>query len=172
MYWDANKDMIVDLLAPEDSEEIGKDEDLGGFVFHMDTVRNDVKRPQRGLITQEVSPHSDDSVSTLRSKDGTVRHTVIQQQPSPIQSSSGTVLSTNRSLTSESYATLDSRITSLASQVLAQQQNNTLQFDAIMKAIDTMNHNFSRNDQSTAVSTSTVRGIPSQQDNGTSDNRS
>ena len=48
MYWDANKLMIVDLLAPEDSEEIGKDEDLGGFVFDMDTVRNDVKQPQQG----------------------------------------------------------------------------------------------------------------------------
>ena len=173
MVWDEKRKMVIDLVAPEDSAHIEEEENLAGFIFDIEAVKDAEKRPSTD-IPVGISPHADnDSVSTLRSRDGTARHTQHQpQRPSSRTPSSATVSSQNTSLSNSSYATLDSRITSLASQVQAQQNNNALQFNAIMNALTQLtNSQPKRPDQATDSSASNVRGNPSLND-GTSDDRS
>ena len=67
MLWDDSKKMIVDTSVPDESEEIEEEENLMGFEFSA-TVEEELQRnmPMFG-------PNDEDSVSTLKSKDATVR---------------------------------------------------------------------------------------------------
>ena len=147
MVWDASKEMVIDLLTPEDSEHIEADENLNGFEFDIAAVMEAETRPTRNVV----SPHDDDSVSTLRSRDGTVRKNQPHSARTPAVASSDA--SQGTSLTNDSYNTLDSRISSLASQVLAQQNHNANQFNAIMEALNNL-HKANQNDLSVGNSNS------------------
>ena len=70
MIWDEEKQMIIDTMAPDETEEIETEENLLGFVFDMGgTDEQLITRPSNPTF----QPHDEDSVSTLRSNDNTIR---------------------------------------------------------------------------------------------------
>ena len=68
MEWNENKQMIVDTMAPYESDYIQEDENLQGFLFDMNQITAEVIA-ERPTITQ-FDPHKDDNtVSTLKTND-------------------------------------------------------------------------------------------------------
>ena len=57
--------MIVDLLAPEDNEEIGAEENLSGFCFDMEVITAAETRSTQIAPLQGINPQDDDLISTL-----------------------------------------------------------------------------------------------------------
>ena len=147
MVWDDEKQMIVDLLAPEDNEEIGTEENLSGFYFEIEAVTAAEIRPNQILPIQGINPQDDDSVSTLRSRYVTNRVTRTPMLAAPINSSS-LVTSQGTTLTNKTMAMLDSRIISLASQVVANQNNTANQLNVIMTALNNLTNQTNSNDPS------------------------
>ena len=147
MVWNEAQQMIIDQLAPDETMHIAKEEELSGFVFELDGLRNLQERPAPDI--SNVHPYDDDSVSTLHTNDRTVLTTATKfqtattdsnnTQPSshftPIIHDHQTVNSHSTDLTTESFQQLDSRITGLASRMIAHQNNNKNQFNAIMTSL-------------------------------------
>ena len=147
MTWDEDKQMIVDLLAPEHTTEFGADENLSGFVFDMEAVTNETVRPIQNTV-QDINPQDDDSVSTFRTYDVPSRAPNQTQLAAHRINSSSSVNSNNTMITTETLATMDSRITALASQVVANQNNNSIQFNAIMNALNNLSNHSNGNNPS------------------------
>ena len=162
MVWDTKSQMIIDTAAGNETEDIAEEEHLVGFEFSA-AVEATLER----VTEKQFAPHDDDSVSTLRSADGTVKgignnrsvaqggtstitphtenttpvNTVIPQEDTQSEASGATTL------TMESFNLLDSRITGLTSQLVAETNRNKQQFEAIMAALATL-QTTQKNDQS------------------------
>ena len=139
MKWDDTKQMIVDTMAPNETEEIESEENLVGFYFDMTGMNDPITRPSAPTF----QPHENDSVSTLKSNDRTTLTTATSikkashTNPIPTHTlpSSNVSISQQTVMTVESYQHLDSRITGLASQLIAQQKKSNSQFESIMQSL-------------------------------------
>ena len=85
MEWNKEKKMIIDTLAPDETENIEEEENLVGFVF--DFGKTGIRRPDRTESTQNLPipnfpPHDDDSISTLHPLDRTTLTTATHTQSS------------------------------------------------------------------------------------------
>ena len=139
MKWNEEKQMIIGTMSPHDTEKIQAEENLLGFFFDMGEMED---QPTTRPISN-FQPHDEDSISTLKSNDKTVRSVAASRnQPTTINSSKSplpsTIPSSNDSvnqgsvMTMESYQQLDTRITGLSSQLVAHQHKNNAQFESIM----------------------------------------
>ena len=163
MEWDDHKKMIIDTSAPEESAEIEDEENLMGFEFSA-TAEEELKRNMPTF-----GPNDEDSVSTLKSKDATIRSewrattqsvsATTTQQSSTInlahsqnsQDDSMSLLSAGTTVTMESIHMLEGKISGLTTQLLEEKQRSSQQFNLIMQALQNMN-NVQQNDQSQNIS--------------------
>ena len=165
MVWDEKRRMIIDTAAGHETEEIEEDENLVGFEFSAEAAES-LERP----VVKTFAPHDDDSISTLRSADGTTKGIGSSRLPAvsiqtPATSNSNdnqhsndanddqqSIATASTSLTMESFNILDSRITGLSSQLIAETRRNKAQFEEIMRALSSLTHT-SKNDQPSSTST-------------------
>jgi len=145
MMWDVDKQMILDTETEEDTGSIGNGEQLVGFEFSS-KITEELERPTQHDRTH--MPEDSDSVSTLRDFLGrstgqttankksqitgqTQLQTTTQAATPPTthynnfqtQDTSSSTSDTT-TLTSDSYARLDHRLTGLAEQMAIQQHNH------------------------------------------------
>ena len=73
MEWNEAQQMIIDLNAP-----ISQEEELGGFVFDLDSLRKLQERPKP--TPTPFLPHDEDSVSTLQTNDRTIMSTATNSR--------------------------------------------------------------------------------------------
>ena len=147
MRWDSEKQMVVDDELDLETEHLDDDEDLIGFEFDK-VALEELQRP-----TKFPMPHDDDSVSTLCSPTTKINRSDNNTDTNPTPSISATDTSSSLSnLTTEQEAikTLDSRLTGLASQLVAQQNKQNNQFNQLLKAFQQHTSNSSNEDASSS----------------------
>ena len=132
MFWDHEKQMIVDRNCEVETEDFEDDEQLVGFVFDTQ-VMEELQRPNQRIVM----PSDNDSVSTFRPQ-GAQRST--GRESSNHQSQNDTMSKDVSSVTSTSthvseINALESKLASLTSQVLANQQQQDQKYNEIIKAI-------------------------------------
>ena len=138
MLWDLEKGMIVDTSVPKETEEIQEEEKLMGFEFSV-AAEEELKRD-----LPKFAPHDEDSVSTLKSKDATVRTTrQFMSPPSATATSIATsshanakssqddtisLMSSGTTVTMESFQQLEGKLSGLATQRLQEATEFTHHF--------------------------------------------
>ena len=153
MRWDEAKKCAVDSRYNESSEFL-KEEELPGFVFEQEALA-ELNR----AVDRIAMPNESDSVSTFRQqKDPTKNINQQRNPPSAASNESNRASSTasiGTSLTNESYATLDSRISGLASQMMTNQSKTDQQmkkqqdqFNIILEKLQSLEQNNSNNSTS------------------------
>ena len=124
MYWDEERRCAVDRNNNETSEFQG-DEELPGFSFDKEAL-DELNRE----VDRKVMPEDSDSISTFRQAKTPAKET-SRISNVPLASGSGSrsvsAASIGTSLTNKSYATLDSRISGLASQMQSNQSKTEKQ---------------------------------------------
>ena len=127
MYWDEDRKCAVDSHNNETSE-FQKDEQLPGFIFEKE-VLNELNRE----VARSTMPEDTDSISTFRQAKSPGQRSVTANQLASASGSSqrniSSAASVGTTLTTESYATLDSRITGLASQMISNQAKTEKQME-------------------------------------------
>ena len=161
MKWCDKKQMIIDTLSQDETEDITLEENLMGFVFDLEALHKKQSRPSPTSKekAQTFHPQDDDSISTLKSMDGTIRSTLTRPPESTVTTlPPGSAHSHTSMSTTQSLEHLDRRITGLTGDMLIQQQQNVDKFEAILNAINNINtHTSNRNDQSSGNTNSSTR---------------
>ena len=147
MYWDEDRKCAVDSKTNE-TGEFQQDEELPGFIFDQEAL-NELNRE----VGRAVMPEDSDSISTFRQAKSPARstNTAVNQSSYSglgVARVPSSAASTGTTLTTESYATLDSRITGLASQMMSNQaktekqmEKQQQQFNTIMESLHRLNQN-------------------------------
>ena len=150
MYWDKDKNMIVDKDYEGESGIIEDCENLVGFIFDtkIESVNDTSKRP----LNKSFMPHDSDSVSTFKLKLG---NTFVPSTPSitetPPSLQSSNVDDSLSSITPLQTSSVEATLQSLTSQVQQQQtQFQTLQ-QMLQQLIASQPPSSAREDSSTGV---------------------
>ena len=148
MFWDSDKGMIIDEGLDAETEEMEDEENLVGFVFD-NTVLEDLQRPSRAPM-----PHDDDSISTFRPSAHRTQSIFPATTPSIGTRTSTTNDSTSAFSSSttdkETIRLLENRITGLTSQMIAQQNKQKEQYEALLQALQQQSNNLPNEEASSS----------------------
>ena len=172
MEWDDKKNMIVDNMAPDETEVITADENLVRFTFdvHNKVTSRPTTRPSPQTPIANFPPHDDDSISTLHPSDRTTlttatNHNLIQsnstnstsQQPTnPTKTSNSSISSQTTDISLQSFLNLESKVAGIATQMMLHQHRHALQFNKIIAALGDIHPNNSEQDNPPTTQSNTA----------------